>query len=109
MARVASSHFGLLRELPQPRLDPSDLPRRLRQTTVLRLRSARPLRLPKIACLAESKPVEPPPIESPPEQEEVKGESRGGGLGPEIDLGEVEMVAKESYRAGEEGDEANMA
>lgn len=67
MARVASSHFGLLRELPPPRLDPSDLPRRLRQATVLRLRSTRPLRLPKMACLAESKPVEPPPIESPPE------------------------------------------
>ncbi|XP_009416798.2 thioredoxin-like protein HCF164, chloroplastic [Musa acuminata AAA Group] len=69
MARVASSHFGLLRELPPPRLDPSDLPRRLRQATVLRLRSTRPLRLPKMACLAESKPVEPPPIESPPEDE----------------------------------------
>ncbi|CAL9166582.1 unnamed protein product [Musa hybrid cultivar] len=69
MARVASSHFGLLGELPPPRLDPSDLPRRLRQATVLRLRSTRPLRLPKMACLAESKPVEPPLVESPPEDE----------------------------------------
>nr|ABF70020.1 hypothetical protein MA4_8L21.46 [Musa acuminata] len=94
MARVASSHFGLLRELPPPRLDPSDLPRRLRQATVLRLRSTRPLRLPKMACLAESKPVEPPPIESPPESSAGGGQGRvgrGGGLGPEIDEREVEM------------------